>query len=68
MVRGDKEGGKSIMIDYSQQLEKEIMKKNMLLNSFNQNYDSDKENAQNVQAELDGLLYQYFKQLRFKEE
>lgn len=56
------------MIDYSQQLEKEIMKKNMLLNSFNQNYDSDKENAQNIEAELDGLLYQYFKQLRFKEE
>lgn len=68
MVRGDKEGGKSTMIDYSQQLEKEIMKKNMLLNSFNQNYDSDKENAQNIEAELDGLLYQYFKQLRFKEE
>jgi len=56
------------MIDFSQQLEREIMEKNMLLNSFNQNYDNEKENAQNVKAELDGLLYQYFKQLRFKEE
>lgn len=55
------------MENFSQQLKKEIMEKNMILDSFNQDYDSDKEQAQDIEAELDGLLYQYYKMLRFKE-
>lgn len=52
----------------SQQLKNEIIKKNLILNSFNNEYDSDsdKEQAQNVKVELDNLLYQYYK-MKFKE-
>jgi hypothetical protein len=56
------------MNENSQQLKKEIVEKNMILDSFSQNYDSDREHAQNVKAELDGLLYQYYKMLKYKEK
>lgn len=56
------------MSEHSQQLKKEILEKNMLLNVFNQNFDLDKTKVQNVETELDGLLYQYYKTLKNKEE
>ncbi len=54
------------MDDFSQQLEREIMKKNMILNLVNQNNVSDKEQARDIEMELDELLYKYYKLLRYK--
>lgn len=54
------------MDDSSQQLEREIVKKNMILNFFNQNNGSDKEQARDIEIELDELLYKYYKLLRYK--
>ena len=54
------------MDDFSQQLEKEIVKKNTILNSFSQNYICDKEQVHDLELELDELLYQYYKLLRHK--
>ncbi|MFZ5989686.1 MAG: hypothetical protein ACOYWZ_21540 [Bacillota bacterium] len=59
------------MEEYSQQLKKEIKDKNLLLSSFNQNYDSDKILLQNIEVELDSLLYKYYKNykmLKYTEE
>lgn len=56
------------MDSFSQQLEREIVKKNMILNSFSQSYDFDKEEAHCIELELDELLYQYYKLLRTKVE
>lgn len=64
-------GRDGIMEEYSQQLKKEIKDKNLLLSSFNQNYDSDKILLQNIEVELDSLLYKYYKNykmLKYTEE
>lgn len=52
------------MNDYTQRLKEEIIEKNSLLNSFDENYDSDRKCAESVKNQLDGLLYRYFKTLR----
>lgn len=54
------------MDNISQQLEKEIVKKNLILNSYMQGYDFDKEEAHCIELELDELLYQYYKLLKSK--
>ena len=54
------------MSDLSQQLEKEIVKKNTILNSCSEEYYSNKEQVHEVELELDELLYQYYKLLRYK--
>lgn len=51
---------------FSQLLEREIVKKNMILNLVNQNSGSDKEQTRDIEIELDELLYKYFKLLRYK--
>ncbi len=54
------------MNDFSQQLEKEIVKKNTILNSYIENHYSNKEQVHDLELELDELLYQYYKLLRYK--
>ncbi len=54
------------MDSFSQQLEKEIVKKNLILDSFSQSCDFDKEEAHCIELELDELLYQYYRLLRTK--
>lgn len=56
------------MDNFTQKLKREIVEKNSLLNSFDQNYDSDKESAENIKIQLDSLLYQYYKTLRYADE
>ncbi|WP_010246074.1 hypothetical protein [Acetivibrio cellulolyticus] len=56
------------MNNITQKLKEEIVEKNTLLNSFDQNYDSDKESAEIVKVQLDNLLYQYYKTLRYNIE
>ncbi|TYQ16791.1 UNVERIFIED_CONTAM: hypothetical protein Cloal_3364 [Acetivibrio alkalicellulosi] len=56
------------MNDNTNNLEKEIVEKNLLINSFDQYYKSQKIKIQDVEVELDSLLYQYYKMLRHKEE
>lgn len=55
------------MNSYTQKLKREIAEKNILLNSFDQNYNSnsDKEYAEDIKIQLDSLLYQYYKTLRY---
>lgn len=55
------------MDSYTQKLKREIAEKNILLNSFDQNYNSnsDKECAEEIKIQLDNLLYQYYKTLRY---
>lgn len=52
------------MNNFTQKLKDEIVEKNSLLNSFDENYDSDRKCAESVKNQLDSLLYQYFKTLR----
>ena len=54
------------MNDLSQQLEKEIVKKNIILNSYSEGHYSSKEQVHDLELELDELLYQYYKLLRYK--
>lgn len=56
------------MNENTNNLEKEIVEKNLLINSFNQHDNSQEIKIQDVEIELDGLLYQYYKMLRKKKE
>lgn len=56
------------MDNFTQKLKREIVEKNSLLNSFDQNYDSNRESAENIKIQLDSLLYQYYKTLRYADE
>ena len=56
------------MDNFTQKLKREIVEKNSLLNSFDQNYDSNRESAESIKLQLDSLLYQYFKTLRYADE
>ncbi|AEV67126.1 hypothetical protein [Acetivibrio clariflavus] len=56
------------MDNFTQKLKREIVEKNSLLNSFDQNYDSNRETAESIKLQLDSLLYQYFKTLRYADE
>lgn len=58
------------MNSFTQKLKREIAEKNILLNSFDQNYNSnsDKECAEDIKIQLDNLLYQYYKTLRYTNE
>lgn len=56
------------MNNFTQKLKREIVEKNSLLNSFDQNYDSNREHAESVKVQLDSLLYQYYKTLRYADE
>ncbi|NLL06319.1 MAG: hypothetical protein GX270_11135 [Clostridiaceae bacterium] len=56
------------MNNFTQKLKMEIVEKNSLLNSFDLNYDSNRERAENVKVQLDSLLYQYYKTLRYADE
>lgn len=58
------------MNSYTQKLKREIAEKNILLNSFDQNYNSNsgKECAEDIKIQLDSLLYQYYKTLRYANE
>lgn len=49
------------MNNFTQNLKKEIVEKNLLLNSFDQNYDSKIVCAEEIKGQLDVLLYQYYK-------
>ncbi|HOM02323.1 MAG TPA: hypothetical protein PLH43_05785 [Acetivibrio sp.] len=48
----------------AQQLKNEIVEKNKLINYFNQKYDLNKSKIQNIEIELDSLLYKYYKTLK----
>ncbi|GAE87348.1 hypothetical protein [Acetivibrio straminisolvens] len=52
------------MNDNAQRLKNEIMEKNKLINCFNRKYDLDKSKIQNIEVELDSLLYKYYKTLK----
>lgn len=54
------------MIDFSQELEKEILEKNIILNSYSQDCFTNKEKVHDIEVELDELLYRYYKLLRHK--
>lgn len=54
------------MNDYSQELEREIVKKNTILNSYNEDFYNNREQVHDLELELDELLYQYYKLLRYK--
>ncbi|MDQ2085605.1 hypothetical protein RBH29_04045 [Herbivorax sp. ANBcel31] len=56
------------MNENTNNLEKEIVEKNLLINSLDQHHDSKEIKIQDVEVELDGLLYQYYKKLRKKKE
>lgn len=56
------------MNNFTQKLKMEIVEKNSLLNSFDLNYDSNRERAESVKVQLDSLLYQYYKTLRYSDE
>ncbi len=56
------------MNNFTQKLKMEIVEKNSLLNSFDLNYDSNRERAESVKVQLDSLLYQYYKTLRYADE
>ena len=49
------------MDDYAQQLENKIKEKNKLIDYYNQKLDIDESKVKNVEAELDSLLYKYYK-------
>lgn len=52
------------MKDNTQGLKNEIVEKNKLIDYFNQKYDLDKSKIQNIEVELDSLLYKYYKTLK----
>lgn len=54
------------MNNFSQELEKEIVKKNTILNSYSEDFYTNKEQVHDLELELDELLYQYYKHLRYK--
>jgi hypothetical protein len=54
------------MNENTNNLEKRIVEKNLLINSFDKHDDSQQTKIQDVEIELDGLLYQYYKMLRKK--
>lgn len=54
------------MNDFPQELEKEILKKNIILNFYCQDYYTNRDKVHNLELELDELLYRYYKLLRFK--
>lgn len=56
------------MDNFTQKLKREIVEKNSMLNSFDQNYDSNRESAENIKVQLDSLLYQYYKTLRYADD
>lgn len=56
------------MDNFTQKLIREIAEKNSLLNSFDQNYDSNRESAESIKVQLDSLLYQYYKTLRYADD
>lgn len=66
MLREKYKEASLFMDSFSQQLEKEIVKKNLILDSFSQSCDFDKEEAHCIELELDELLYQYYRLLRTK--
>ncbi|HPD01191.1 MAG TPA: hypothetical protein PLA01_07585 [Acetivibrio sp.] len=49
------------MDDYARQLENKIKEKNRLIDYYNQKLDIDESKVKNVEAELDSLLYEYYK-------
>jgi hypothetical protein len=49
------------MDDYARQLENKIKEKNRLIDYYNQKLDIDESKVKNVEAELDSLLYKYYK-------
>jgi hypothetical protein len=49
------------MDDYAKQLENKIKEKNKLIDYYNQKLDIDESKVKNVEAELDSLLYKYYK-------
>jgi hypothetical protein len=56
------------MNDFSQELEKEILKKNIILNSYCQDYFTNRDKVHDLELELDELLYRYYKLLRDKND
>lgn len=52
------------MKENTQGLKNEIVEKNKLIDYFNQKYDLDKSKVQNIEVELDSLLYKYYKTLK----
>ena len=54
------------MNDFSQELEKEILQKNTILNFYCTDYYANKEKVHDLELELDELLYRYYKLLRYK--
>jgi hypothetical protein len=56
------------MNENTNNLEKRIVEKNLLINSFDKHDDSQQTKIQDVEIELDGLLYQYYKMLRKKKK
>lgn len=55
------------MNNNAQQLKSEIAEKNKLIDYFNQKYDLDKSKVENIEVELDSLLYKYYKTLKNKD-
>lgn len=56
------------MNENTNSLEKKIVEKNLLINSIDKHDDSQQTKIQDVEMELDGLLYQYYKMLGNKKE
>ncbi|AUG58699.1 hypothetical protein [Acetivibrio saccincola] len=56
------------MNENTSNLERKIVEKNMLINSFDKHDDSQQTKIQDVEMELDGLLYQYYKMLGNKKD
>jgi len=54
------------MNEFSHELEKEILKKNTILNSYCKDYYTNREKVHDLELELDELLYRYYKLLRYK--
>ncbi|HPT91218.1 MAG TPA: hypothetical protein PK033_00750 [Acetivibrio sp.] len=49
------------MSDYARQLENKIKEKNRLIHYYSQKQDIDESKVKHVEAELDSLLYKYYK-------
>lgn len=54
------------MNELSHELEKEILRKNTILNSYCKDHYTNKEKVHDLELELDELLYRYYKLLRYK--
>ncbi|NMB33022.1 MAG: hypothetical protein GX992_02110 [Clostridium sp.] len=54
------------MGEYAKQLENKIIEKNRLLDYYSKRPEANEPKLKNVEAELDGLLYKYYQELKRK--